>query len=406
MEYTSTVSAHLSDDRRLSNTSFANRPMTQRIQARHPTGGATAFILQGGGAFGALQVGAIKALLESGVRPNVIVGTSIGALNGALLASDPTLAGVESLAAFWRSAHAVQTLLGDEIVDLASVSTAGPFQSVRERSALVLTALHRLLMGESSLFANEGPQRLVNRLLRDQTFEDLAVPLRVIATDIHHNRRTIFASGSLAPAIMASSALPGLLPPVRIDEDLYEDGAVLDSYNLDVALAFGARRLFILVLNDDRTSATLDLHHDEARGEHAQQTKPSALATDGVPDEHAATAHPAAMTAAMDAADAVAPPTPSSPLRIRVPLHFSVPPIAATLLDTLGARSAYQLAQEIQSLPQDIAAHVLALSPGDGSGMLNFSHIDPWIERGYALTRDYIVRAPDISAPVQRELAP
>jgi predicted acylesterase/phospholipase RssA len=405
MEYTSTVFADPSRDGRPSDTPFVNRPMTQRMQARRPSGGATAFILQGGGAYGALQVGAIKALLESGVRPDVIVGTSIGALNGALLASDPTLAGVESSIAVWRSAHAVQTLLGDETVDLAGASTAGPIQSVRERSALILTALHRLLKGESSLFANEGPQRLINRLLRDQSFEDLAVPLRVIATEIHHNRRVIFASGSLAPAIMASFALPGLLPPVRIGEDLYEDGAVLDSYNLDVAIAFGARRLFIVLLNDDRTSATLDLRHDEVRGEHAQQMKASALATDGIPDEHnaGAPAHPVAMTAAMDA---VAPRMPLSPARIRIPLHFSVPPIAATLLDTLGARSAYQLTQEIQSLPQDIEAHVLALSPGDGSGLLNFSHTGLWIERGYALTRDQIMLAPEISAPMERESAP
>jgi hypothetical protein len=109
------------------------------------------------------------------------------------------------------------------------------------------------------------------------------------------------------------------------------------------------------------------------------------------------------MTAAMDA---VAPPTPLGPARIRAPLHFSVPPIAATLLDTLGARSAYQLTQEIQSLPQDIEAHVLALSPGDGSGLLNFSHIDLWIERGYALTRDHIMHAPETSAPMERESAP
>src|SRR5215472_16356874 len=74
--------------------------------------GYTAFVLSGGGARGALQVGAVRALLEAGIRPDVVVGTSIGAWNGALLARDPTRAGVDAIAQAWLTAHPTRVLLG------------------------------------------------------------------------------------------------------------------------------------------------------------------------------------------------------------------------------------------------------------------------------------------------------
>src|SRR5258708_27938392 len=90
-------------------------PAAGSVGVRRPRwSGYTGFVLSGGGARGALQVGALRALLEAGQRPDVVVGTSIGAWNGALLACDPTLGGVDAIEAAWRGAHPTRVLLGME----------------------------------------------------------------------------------------------------------------------------------------------------------------------------------------------------------------------------------------------------------------------------------------------------
>jgi NTE family protein len=73
----------------------------------------TAFVLGGGGLLGAVEIGMIRALLERDITPDLVLGTSVGALNGALLADDPTLAAVEELAALWRAAAPSRDVYGD-----------------------------------------------------------------------------------------------------------------------------------------------------------------------------------------------------------------------------------------------------------------------------------------------------
>jgi NTE family protein len=82
-----------------------SRLVEERGDAGGETGHVTAFVLGGGGSLGAVQVGMLRALLEAGVRPDMIVGSSIGALNGAFLAGHPDLFGVEALADVWMSVH-------------------------------------------------------------------------------------------------------------------------------------------------------------------------------------------------------------------------------------------------------------------------------------------------------------
>ena len=144
-----------------------------------------AFVLSGGGSLGSIQVGALEALLERGVYPDVIVGTSVGALNGALLAREPTLDGVHGIRDIWLS------------LERGAVFTGGR-----------RLAFFRLLFGMDHLYTNKGLRRLVTRNLGPITFADLSLPFLATATDVEEGTVRVFDTGPLLPALLASSAIP------------------------------------------------------------------------------------------------------------------------------------------------------------------------------------------------------
>lgn len=307
--------------------------------------GYTAFVLSGGGARGALQVGALRALLEAGERPDVVVGTSIGAWNGAVLASDPTLCGVETMERAWRSAHPIRVLLGME------PRAGSPAQALAAMRAL--TAVRRLAAGQPSLYSDTGMQQLLGKLVGASTFEELAVPLRVIAADITHGKRVVFDSGHVAPAVLASSAIPGIFPPVRIGDAVYVDGGAVENCGLELALSLGARRIFALDVGYDASPT-------------AMQTWSGAVAAG---DER-----PQA--------------------RIRR-LRMTAPHALASVLDrTTQVMSRYQLDHDLARLPPGIEAHVIRPSTPQGGGALDFDAAPEWIEHGYAFTRTYLANLP------------
>lgn len=180
-----------------------------------------AFALSGGGARGAAQVGMLRALLERGIRPDFIVGVSIGAWNGTWLAHDPTVTAVEDLDKVWRR------------VDRTS------FDMVWWRAA------RNMVWRRSSLYGGEGLARLLARHLRVLDFEDLQVPLHVVTIDLTVGRKAVFSQGPLAPAVLASSAIPGIFPPVRIDGHQHVDGGMVDPTGLETAIELGARRVYV-----------------------------------------------------------------------------------------------------------------------------------------------------------------
>lgn len=150
-----------------------------------------AFVLGGGGVRGAVQVGLIRALVGRGIRPDLVVGTSIGAINGAMLAADPGPGVVERLTAAWDS-PAARAIYGDPL----------PRQ------------VHRLARTRTHLISDEPLRRLLEHSLgADARFEDLAVPLHVVAANIERAAETWFHTGPLIPAVLASAAVPGVLPP-------------------------------------------------------------------------------------------------------------------------------------------------------------------------------------------------
>jgi NTE family protein len=185
-------------------------------------GGLTALVLGGGGILGATQVGMLRALLESGVSPGLVVGTSVGALNGAAVAADPTPGGVQDLAVLWGSL-AEAGMFTDTV--LARASTLA-----RYRTHLYSPAPLRKLL------ASELPE----------TFAELAIRFQCVAASIERAGAHWFSSGNLTDAVMASCAVPGLLPPVVIDGEHFLDGGLVHSIPVGRALALGATEIYVL----------------------------------------------------------------------------------------------------------------------------------------------------------------
>lgn len=184
----------------------------------------TAFVLSGGGPYGALQAGALRALVDAGIVPDLVVGTSVGALNGAFLAQDPTPSGMDKLAEVWLN-------LRDE--DL--------FPGVRRRSSWA-----RMLMRGNRIFDNSGLADLIDSQLDMGTFEEAQIPIGIVATELETGRDTIFASGPIKPPLLASAAMPGIYPPVEIDGAVYIDGGVTNSVPVAPAVEMGASRVYVL----------------------------------------------------------------------------------------------------------------------------------------------------------------
>lgn len=184
----------------------------------------TAFVLSGGGNLGALQVGMLTALAERGIVADVVLGCSVGALNGAAYSRTPTIEGLRSLAARWAEIES-PTLMP---------------------SSLIPNAVQLLRKGES-LHDNEGLRAtLVAMLGEGATFGDLEVEFQCVATDVDTAMEHWFTEGEVVPAVMASAALPAVYPPVEIDGTRYLDGGVIDNVPIARAVELGCNRIFVL----------------------------------------------------------------------------------------------------------------------------------------------------------------
>ena len=183
----------------------------------------TAVVLGGGGLLGAVQVGMLRALLEDGIRPDLVVGTSVGAINGAVLAAVAPDEVADRLDVLWRSP------------DAAEVFTAGTVARLREL-ARTRTAAHSATPLRRALVAQLGDLRI----------EDLPVPFQCCAARIEDAAEHWFDRGPVVDAVLASSAVPGLLPAVRIGNGHYLDGGLVHSIPLGRAVELGAQRVFVL----------------------------------------------------------------------------------------------------------------------------------------------------------------
>lgn len=194
------------------------RPTTEPCGSR-----PVAFVLSSGANLGAVQVGILRALVEHGVRPDVIVGCSIGAINGAALAQDPTLAGVEHLEHVWKTT---------DVRELMPRPWLPPTVALMRRGE----AIH----------SRAGLHRLLDRTLSATTFDDLHTPLHCVATDVHTATERWFDTGPLVEALLASAAMPAMYPSIEIDGHRYIDGAVVNDVPVRRAVELGARTVYAL----------------------------------------------------------------------------------------------------------------------------------------------------------------
>jgi len=196
----------------------------------------TAFVLSGGASLGSIQVGMLKALFEAGIKPDFLVGTSVGAVNAAWIAGWPSMEGVAKLEEIWLG------LRRDDVFPLGWAAATG-------------------LLGKTNhLFSNGALRKLLERNLPYERLEHTAVPVHVVTSELKSGRAVVLSSGPAVPSLLASCAIPGLFPPVTIGRHELVDGGVANHTSIDAAVKLGARRIYVLPisypwLHDEPTNA-------------------------------------------------------------------------------------------------------------------------------------------------------
>ncbi len=183
----------------------------------------TAFVLAGGGSLGAVQVGMLKALVRHGVVPDLVVGASVGAINGAYFAAEPNRDGVARLEDIW------QRLEGGDVF---------PFSP--------LDSLLGLIGKRDHFVAASGLQTLLEAELPLFFLEDARVPCHVVATDALTGDEVVLSSGHAVTALLASAAIPAIFPPVVIGDRYLMDGGVANNTPISTAIRLGATRIIAL----------------------------------------------------------------------------------------------------------------------------------------------------------------
>lgn len=187
-----------------------------------------AFVLGGGGSRGALQVGALQALLEAGIQPDMLIGTSVGALNAALLASNPTLDGLAHLKDIWLHVRDQDVFPGNST-----------------------SILWNVLWGRESFFANENWRSLLQSHLPGEYFGDLTLPCYAVATDMDTGATRVFgdaAGDRLLDGLMSSTAIAPFHPAWAVDGRRYVDGGYTALLPLREAMQRGATEIISLNL--------------------------------------------------------------------------------------------------------------------------------------------------------------
>ena len=197
-------------------------PVNEKMQPFRIRRPRTAFVFAGGGSMGAVQVGMLRALVEEGIEADLVVGSSVGAINAAYFAGMPSMEGIETLETLWR---------GIKRHDVFPVTWRGLLGFLMERRHVVPADGLRRLIGKHLPFAN---------------LEDAEIALRVVATDARTGEAAVLAKGPATEAILASTAIPGAFAPVEFAGRTLCDGGIASNTPVAAAVAAGAERLIVL----------------------------------------------------------------------------------------------------------------------------------------------------------------
>jgi NTE family protein len=213
---------------------FGRRRPGQRRHGRHGADGRsgghdgtpqrTAFVLAGGGSRGAVQVGMLEELVRRGIRADRVFGASVGAINGAAYAGNPTPEGLAHMADVWRG------IRGGDIFPRGALD--GPWAYFQKRA---------------SVHANTGLRRIIEAGVAYENLEDAQIPVEVVTTSLTDGRERWITRGPAVEAILASSAIPTMFPPVTIDGDVLVDGGVVNNVPISRALTAGCDRIYVLL---------------------------------------------------------------------------------------------------------------------------------------------------------------
>jgi NTE family protein len=183
----------------------------------------TAFVFSGGITLGSVQVGMAKALFEYGCFPDFCVGSSVGAINAAYICGNPTLEGICELEKIWLTVRQK---------DIFPVGLLG--------------SIIRIIRKKNFLVSSRGLRNLLARHMRYHTLADAVIPCLLITTDILTGEQVVLTSGNVIEAVMASTALPGVYPPVEIAGRLLIDGGISSNTPLSVAAEYAAGEIVVL----------------------------------------------------------------------------------------------------------------------------------------------------------------
>lgn len=188
------------------------------LELAHPV----AFVLGGGASLGSVQVGMLQALDQARLYPDLVVGTSVGAINGVLVAAEPERAATH-LARIWKYLRKEDVFPGGVISELVTLQRT-----------------------RNHVFELSGLELLARRHLPVESFEDLAVPFVAMATRASDGAAHGFSSGPLLAPLLASAAIPGVFPGVEIDDEIYFDGGLVANVPMLQAIKAGAASLVVL----------------------------------------------------------------------------------------------------------------------------------------------------------------
>ncbi len=185
-------------------------------------GKKTAFVFSGGASLGAVECGALKAIVEHGIQADMVLGTSVGSLNGAMYAFNPTIEGVKAIEDVWHNIKVWNVFSPSPITPILNITTFG-----------------------LNLISSKNIRKLISDNLQFTRIEETKIPLYIIGTDIKCGQEVVFNKGLALEALMSSVAIPGAFPPQRMYDYSIVDGGIVNNAPISTAVRLGAERVVI-----------------------------------------------------------------------------------------------------------------------------------------------------------------